>query len=113
MSFIYNDKDKYEQLIKISNPDKVVKNAIKYFNDPNIKIYLSTMKDHKYYIFDDNLKKVHFGSMAFSDFTKHNNLQRRQAYLNRSAGIRGDWKDNKYSRNNLSRILLWDANSEF
>jgi len=44
------------------------------------------------------------------DFTHHNDELRRQSYLKRSAGIRGNWKENKYSANNLSRSLLWDAN---
>jgi DNA-directed RNA polymerase beta subunit len=50
--------------------------------------------------------KVNFGS-NMEDFTKHNDEQRRQNYLKRSAGIRGNWKENKYSPNNLSRSLLW------
>ena len=49
---------------------------------------------------------VNFGS-AMVDFTKHHDEQRRQNYLKRSAGIRGNWKENKYSPNNLSRSLLW------
>ena len=32
---------------------------------------------------------------------------RRMNYLNRSAGIRGDWKKNGYSPNNLSRNIIW------
>ena len=41
---IYSDKDKYEELLKVSNPKKVIENAIKYFNNPNIEIYLSPLK---------------------------------------------------------------------
>jgi hypothetical protein len=50
---IYSNKDKYEELIKVSNPKKVIENAIKYFNDPNIEIYLSPSKNKKYMIYDD------------------------------------------------------------
>jgi hypothetical protein len=107
MSFYYTDKNKYEELLKVSNPEKVVSNAIKYFEDPNIKVYLSSSKNYKYMIYDDNLKKVNFGHLLYSDFTKHNNLERREAYLRRSDGIRGPWRNNKYSKNNLSRVLLW------
>jgi hypothetical protein len=109
MSFHYSNKDKYQELLKVSNPDKVVINAIKYFKDPNIKVYLSSSKSYKYMIYDDNLKKVNFGSIEYSDFTKHNNMERRENYLKRSDGIRGNWRDNYYSKNNLSRALLWDS----
>ena len=35
------------------------------------------------------------------------NLARRSNYLHRTSQIRGDWKQNKYSPNNLSRTILW------
>jgi hypothetical protein len=41
---IYSNKDKYEELIKVSNPKKVIENAIKYFNDPNIEFYYHRQK---------------------------------------------------------------------
>lgn len=47
MSFIYDDFKKYNELLKVSDPKKVVYNAIKYFNDPNIIIYLSTNSKKK------------------------------------------------------------------
>jgi hypothetical protein len=40
-----DDNDKLQELMKISNPVKVIKNAIKYFNNPNIKTYVSSKKD--------------------------------------------------------------------
>ena len=108
-NFIIHDKDKYEQLLKVSNPKKVIENAIKYFNDPNIEINLSTVKNKKYMIMNmDTMKKVHFGHIDYQDFTKHNDLKRREAYLNRAYNIRGKWMENKYSPNNLSIALLWD-----
>ena len=109
MTFHYIDKNKYEELLKVSNPEKVVANAIKYFEDPNIIVYLSSSKNYKYMIYDDNLKKVNFGDISYSDFTKHNHLERRENYLRRSEGIRGPWRNSKYSKNNLSRVLLWNA----
>ena len=108
-NFIIHDKDKYEQLLKVSNPKKVIENAIKYFNDPNIEINLSTVKNKKYMIINmDTMKKVHFGHIDYQDFTKHQDLQRREAYLNRAYNIRGKWMENKYSPNNLSIALLWN-----
>ncbi len=43
-NFYHHDKDKYEELLKVSNPKKVVENAIKYLNDPDIVLYISTHK---------------------------------------------------------------------
>ena len=40
-----NYKEKLEQLLKISNPKEVIKNAQQYFNNPNIKVYLSKKKN--------------------------------------------------------------------
>ena len=77
-NFKYHDKDKYEQLLKVSNPQKVIENAIKYFNDPNIEIYLSTLKNKKYMVINkDTMKKINFGDIRYSDFTKHNDSCRR------------------------------------
>ena len=45
--------------------------------------------------------------MGFQDFTRHKEPQRRKNYLKRSKKIRGDWKRNKYSPNNLSIHVLW------
>ena len=56
-SFNYHDREKYEQLLKVSNPQKVITNAIRYFNDPDIELYLSTVKNKKYMIINkDNIK---------------------------------------------------------
>jgi len=106
---IYDDINKYEQLLKVSNPKKVIENSIKYFNDPNIKVYLSTTRSKKYMIYDDKNKKIHFGHIAYQDYTKHNDPIRRIAYLNRAFNIRGNWHNNKYSPNNLAIALLWDG----
>ena len=105
-----NYKDKLEQLLKVSNPKEVIKKAQHYFNNPDIKVYLSNRKNKKYAIYDPNNKKlIHFGQMGYEDYTKHKNLHRRDNYLLRTANIRGSWKNDKYSANNLARVLLWDA----
>lgn len=107
-----NSDDKYEQLIKISNPQEVIRKAQHYFNNPDIRVYLSNRKSKKYAIYDPNNKKlIHFGQFdpPMQDYTKHKNLLRRDNYLKRTANIRGSWKNDKYSANNLARVLLWDA----
>ena len=55
-----------------------------------------------------NGKSIHFGNIHYEDFTKHNNQKRRDNYLKRTANIKGNWKSNIFSPNNLSRYLLWN-----
>ena len=101
-------KDKIEQLLKVSNPKEVIKKAQQYFNDPDIKVYLSNRKNKKYAIYDPNIKKlVHFGQMGYMDYTMHKDDKRRQNYLIRASNIKGEWKNNKYSSNNMSMHILW------
>lgn len=101
------DKIKFIELLKYSNPQEVIKKAYLYFGE-HIPIYISSRKTKKYMLRNPNNNKlVHFGEMNFEDFTKHQNLERRQAYLNRSSKIKGNWKNNKYSPNNLSMNILW------
>ena len=45
--------------------------------------------------------------MGYEDFTKHKNEERRQDYLSRATKIKGNWKNNKYSPNNLAINILW------
>ena len=103
-------KDKLEQLKKISNPKEVIKNAQRYFNNPDIKVYLSNRKNKKYAIYDPiNKKLVHFGQFdpPMEDFTYHKNDIRRENYLKRASHIKGNWKNNPYSANNMSMHILW------
>ena len=103
-----NYKDKLEQLLKVSNPKEVIKKAQQYFNNPDIKVYLSNRKNKKYAIYDPNIKKlVHFGQMGYMDYTMHKDDKRRQNYLIRASNIKGEWMNNKYSPNNMSMHILW------
>lgn len=91
---------------KFSNPKQAQKNALNYLGS-NAILYKSTKKDKKYMIQKPDGKWVHFGQMGFEDFTKHNDPVRKHNYLVRTANIKGDWKSNPYSPNNLSRNILW------
>jgi hypothetical protein len=98
---------KYDEIYKYSNPIKVQEKAKKYLGEGGI-IYRSISKGKKYMVYNPNTEKwVHFGALNYEDHTKHMDEKRRQSYLKRSANIKGDWKDDKYSPNNLSRNLLW------
>lgn len=89
-----------------SNPTEVYRRARKYLGK-TVKIGLSTKKDKKYMVITPDGKIVHFGQMGYEDFTKHKNKTRRKNYLTRATRIKGDWKENKYSANNLAIRLLW------
>jgi Family of unknown function (DUF5754) len=93
-----------DNLLKYSNFKTVQKKANKLYNRD---VFLSTRKDKKYMIMDDNNKWVHFGQLGYQDFTKHLDEQRKENYLKRATKIKGNWKDNQFSPNNLSINLLW------
>jgi hypothetical protein len=93
-------------IYKYSNPPEVYRLAAKYLGK-KAKIGLSTKKNKKYMVTRPDGKIVHFGQMGYEDFTKHKNKTRRKNYLTRSRKIRGNWKSDKYSPNNLSINLLW------
>ena len=68
----------------------------------------STRKNKKYMIMNDDNKYIHFGDSRYQDFTKHQDLERLKSYLSRATKIKGDWKKDKYSPNNLAINLLWN-----
>ena len=101
------EETKIEELKLFSNPKKVLKNAKKYLGE-DVMLDVSTRKDKKYMIYNPEKNKwIHFGQMNYQDFTRHNSDTRRNRYLNRAMNIKGNWKDDKYSPNNLSINLLW------
>jgi Family of unknown function (DUF5754) len=90
-----------------STPEIVLKKAKKYLGK-DVSIQLSTRPQKKYMVLNPNTNKmIYFGQMGYEDFTKHQDELRRERYLNRTANIRGNWREDKYSPNNLSRNLLW------
>ena len=97
---------KYQELLKVSNPSKVIikKNA---YLGKNIEIFISDRKDKKYMVLTPEGKRVHFGNINFEDYSHHNNESRRDNYLKRASSIKGNWKADKYSANNLSLNILW------
>ena len=90
---------------EVSNPAKVRANFRKYKGNDDAILELSEKKDKKYKVIVDG-KTVHFGS-TMPDYTLHGSKTRQKSYLARAKGIKGDWKSNKYSANNLAINLLW------
>ena len=68
----------------------------------------STRKNKKYIIMNDENELVHFGDLRFEDYTKHQDKERLKRYLDRATKIKGNWKKDKYSPNNLAINLLWN-----
>jgi hypothetical protein len=94
-------------LKKYSNPVIAQKMAYKYLGK-TAKLYPGKTKNKKYSIFDaKNNKWVSFGQLGYEDYTQHKNKTRRKSYLKRASNIKGNWKHNKYSPNNLSIHVLW------
>ena len=90
-----------------SSPRKAQRMAYKYLGK-TAKLYPASNPAKKYMIYDPkNNKWVNFGQMGYEDYTKHRDKTRRKNYLTRTKGMLGDWKNNKYSANRLSRSILW------
>lgn len=102
-------RDKIEwspKYYKYSNPEISQEKAFKYLG-ANAILYPSNKKDKKYMIETPDGHWIHFGQFPYDDYNKHGNMVRRKSYLLRTANMRGDWKNDPYSANNLSRNILW------
>jgi hypothetical protein len=95
-------------LKKVSNPATVVRKA-KQIYGTGVKIVESRAKSKKYALIKPDGKRINFGSIDYEDYTKHGSDIRRDNYLKRAKGIKGNWKANKYSPNNISIKLLWNG----
>jgi bifunctional DNA-binding transcriptional regulator/antitoxin component of YhaV-PrlF toxin-antitoxin module len=92
---------KQKELKKYSDFEKVKKIAEKMGLNP---VGISTRKDKKYMIMDNNGDVKHFGLMGYQDFTKTRDMFKRNNFRNRN------WKwehADKYSPAWLSFHLLW------
>ena len=90
---------------KVSDIRKVNKLSRMIYNK---NVEPSTRKNKKYMIMNDDNKYVHFGDSRYQDATVHNDPVRISRYLKRATKIKGNWKKDKYSPNNLSISLLWN-----
>jgi hypothetical protein len=90
-----------------SSPRVAQRKAYKYLGK-TAKLYPANNPQKKYKIFDKkNNRWVNFGQIGYEDFTKHKDKSRRKNYLTRTKYMKGDWQNNRYSANNLSRNILW------
>jgi hypothetical protein len=98
-----DQKEKLAQLKEVSNIKMVKKRGKDIYNSD---VFPSTRKDKKYMIWNGS-KWIHFGSILYQDWTKHQDPVRRESYLKRASKIKGNWKENPYSPNFLAINLLW------
>jgi len=67
----------------------------------------------KFMIYDDQGKLHRFGRVGYMDFILYSHIdkegakKKRKAYLARASKIKGNWKDDKFSPNNLAMKILW------
>ena len=98
--------NKIEHLRMVSNPETAQRKAHSYLGK-NAILYPSTRKGKKYDIVNPSGKVVSFGSIDYEDYTKHKDKDRRDRYLARATKMKGNWREDPYSPNNLSINILW------
>lgn len=103
---LYERFPREDEIWIYSDPEIAQKNAFKKYG-PDAILYRSKAKNKKYSIINPDGKIVNFGQMKFFDFTRTQNTVNRRFYLKRTANIKGNWRDDPYSPNNLSRSILW------
>lgn len=96
-----------KKLLAVSNPRVAQKYAFRFLGKSGV-LYPSSRAHKKYQVWDPNRQRwVHFGDIYREDFTRHKDPKRWLNYRTRSLHIRGHWKRDKYSPNNLAREILW------
>jgi hypothetical protein len=96
-----------DDIMLYSNPNEVLQNARVYLGK-TVDIKFSTRNDKKYMVKNPyDGKWIHFGQMGYEDYTKHRDIKRRERYLSRAKKIKGNWRNDPYSPNNLSINILW------
>ena len=98
------NQNKFSELLMVSDPKEVDRRALEIYGKPT---YLSTRKNKKYMIEDDDGRLVHFGDIRYQDYTFHKDAIRAMSYRKRMNGVKGNWRNNEYSPNILSLRLLW------
>ena len=101
--------NKDDRIWLYSDPREAQKKAYQYLGR-GVLLFRSEVKSKKYSVVDPLTNKtINFGQMGYRDWThpKNTDEKRRASYLARLEKIRGNWKANKYSPNNLSRNILW------
>lgn len=94
------------ELLRYSTPKIAQKQAYRYLGKSAL-LFPSTRKNKKYMVQNTKKHWVHFGQLGYADYTKHRDIKRRKNYITRATNIRGNWKQDPYSANNLAIHVLW------
>nr|WPF46540.1 MAG: hypothetical protein [Lake Baikal virophage 5] len=95
------DQTKFNQLLLVSKPKEVDRRALELYGKPT---YLSTRKNKKYMIENDDGKLIHFGDIRFQDATFHKDAFRIRRFKQRNRKWANAYE---YSPAYLSYHLLW------
>lgn len=111
-----------EQLKQMDINPNLYLNLVKRWADLNgydsNNLFFSNKKNKKL-MYKHNNKFTHFGQVNYNDFIIYNLLEfynkvpngtatkKRRNYRSRAENIKGDWKLNKFSPNNLAINILW------
>jgi len=90
-------------IVDLKNVKKMAKSA---GYDPK-RIYPPTKEGKKLSYLDDDGKLINFGHSSYESYDRHKDELRRERYLARATNMRGKWRNDPYSANNLSINLLW------
>ncbi len=99
-----NKLKKDDLLYQYSNPKIAQQKAFEILG-PNVILYKSDNAQKKYKYFNPLLKKYqYFGQMKYEDFTKHQDEERKNRFLNRNKR----WAEaDIYSPAFMSYYILW------
>jgi hypothetical protein len=93
---------------------RMAQRAAQRFGYPHKKIDWSDKPNKKLMIETPDGRKVYFGVVGYGDFLQYKLMgnsaladQKRRNYLARATKIKGDWRSDKYSPNNLAINVLW------
>jgi hypothetical protein len=97
------DPNKKTEILKYSDPNKALDNAIKYLKK-NVVFAISNKKTKKYMVQNPDGKFIHFGLMGQKDYTLTRDKERQRLFKLRNA----KWaKQDKYTPGWLSYHILW------
>ncbi len=100
--------NKYDILLKNSDPmqaDILIKS---YLNDNSIDLFLSSQKQYKYMLYnEENNKFIHFGKIDEVDYLKNGDEVLRKKYMNKYIKMNEEEKKNKLSKENLNYFILF------
>ena len=94
---------KIPAIVNLSNVKKMAR--AEGYNPSNIMPPTQQGKKLSYLTPDG--RRINFGNSQYESYDRHLDQDRRDNYLKRASNIKGDWKSDKYSPNNLAMHLLW------